>query len=539
MNAKQILLRVFSGILALVCVLCLVLSGIGTKQALDCKSYWEEEGEKAKEGFDALEDGINQLRDNEDAYLSGVAAYEEGLEEYEQGEEKLAAGADKLHSGQAQYDSGAQKLADAHKQYDENVEKLNAAKAELEAGKAQLEAGKAELAAGEAELAAHQQEYEEGKAKLQTVTPIYEAAMAGVAKINDLKAERDRYAGMGPLFEKKVSELDLEIAMAEAALNMQLEGYSVNGIIQEYEDGQAKIAEYEAGQRKVEEGRKQIAEGEQKIADSEKQIAEAEQKLAEAKAILDQKDQELANAGSQLDAGRAQLAAGEEKLAAGAQQLADGLKQLGQYEGGQDQVVEGLETVLATDTYYNAARKPLLPAIRDRLDPNFSYWKLDEMGQPLVVNGHKNLSLTESLKVVRAGREFLQDTTKLVTGEITGRLLVIIVSALAIVTCLVASILGLFGRRIGALIPAALGLTLSLGAVIAAVISGTEDPMSVIAGTGTVGIVLGGVIALAVAALLVTVFAAIPGSGRLAPAAAASAAKKSAPAVKTEEESEF
>ena len=529
MNAKQILLRVFSGILALVCVLCLVLSGLGLKQTLDCKAYWEKQGEEAEEGFDKLEDGINQLRDNEDAYLSGVEAYEEGLEEYEKGEEELAAGADKLNNGQAQYDSGAARLADAHKQYDENMEKLNAAKAELEAGKAQLEAGKAELAAGEAELAAHQQEYEEGKAKLETVTPIYETAMAGVAKINDLKAERDRYASMGPLFEKKVTELDLEIAMAEAALNTQLQGYSVNGIIQEYEDGQAKIAEYEAGQRRVEEGRKQIEEGEKKIAESEKQIAEAEQKLAEAKATLDEKDQELANAKGQLDAGYADYEAGEEKLAAGAEQLADGLKQLGQYEGGQDQVVDGLETVLGTDTYYNRAHQALLPAIRERLDPNFSYWKLDENGQPLVVNGHKNLSLSESLKVVRAGRDFLADTTKIVTAEITGRLLVMIVSALAIITCLIASILGLCGRRIGALIPAILGLVCSVAAITMALISGTENPMSVIAGTGTVGVVLGGVIALAVAALLVTVFAAIPGSGRLAHAAAPARAYEPAP----------
>ena len=47
MNAKQILLRVFSGVLALVCFLCLVFQGIGMKQALDCKAYWEAEGAEA------------------------------------------------------------------------------------------------------------------------------------------------------------------------------------------------------------------------------------------------------------------------------------------------------------------------------------------------------------------------------------------------------------------------------------------------------------------------------------------------------------
>ena len=52
MNAKQILLRVFSGVLALVCVLCLVFQGIGLKQTLDCKAYWEAEGAEANENFD-------------------------------------------------------------------------------------------------------------------------------------------------------------------------------------------------------------------------------------------------------------------------------------------------------------------------------------------------------------------------------------------------------------------------------------------------------------------------------------------------------
>ena len=60
MNAKQILLRVFSGILALACVLSLVLTGYGFRQALDCKDYWEAEAKEANEGFDKLEDGINQ-----------------------------------------------------------------------------------------------------------------------------------------------------------------------------------------------------------------------------------------------------------------------------------------------------------------------------------------------------------------------------------------------------------------------------------------------------------------------------------------------
>ena len=523
MNAKQILLRVFSGVLALVCVLCLVFQGIGLKQALDCKAYWEAEGAEANENFDKLEDGINQLRENELAYREGVDAYEEGLEQYEQGEADLAAGAAQLSDGQAQYDDGAARLAAAHQQYDENMAKLEAAKAELEAGKAALEAGKAEVAAGEAELAAHQQEYEEGKAKLAEVTPIYQAAMAAVAKIDDLKAERERYAAMGILGEKKVQELDLEIAMAEAALNMQLGDYTVNGIIAEYEAGQQQIAAYEEGQRRVEEGKRQIAEGEKKIAESEAQIAEAEQKLAEAKAILDEKDQELANAGNQLANGYAEYEAGKDKLEDGAAQLNEGLAKLGEYEGGQDQVVEGLETVLGTDTYYNRAKQPLVTAIADRLEKNFNYWMLAEDGTPLLLNGQKFLDLGKALEVVEAGRSFLDDTTKVVTKEITGRLIVWIVGAIAVVTGIVSAILGLCGRRFGALIPAILATAFAIIAVVLALVFGTENPMSVISGTGTVGIILAGVIALVVAGAAEIVFAALPGSGRSKKAAPAKA----------------
>ena len=521
MNTKQILLRVFSGILALVCILCLVLDGIGVKQALDCKSYWEQVGADANESFNKLEDGINQLRDNEDAYLTGVDAYADGLEEYEQGEKDLAEGEEKLSEGQAQYDDGAARLAAAHKQYDENIAKLNASKAELEAGKARLEDAKAQLAAGEAELESHRQEYEEGKAKLAQVTPIYEAAMAAVNRINALKAERERAAAEGNTV--RVAQLDLEIRLAEQALNTQLGGYSINGIIAEYEAGQAKIAEFEEGERKVEEGRKQIAEGEEKIAASEAKIAEAEKKLAEAKATLDEKDQQLANAGEKLAAGYADYEEGKEKLAAGAEQLKEGLARLGEYEGGQDQVAEGLDMVLGTDTYYNAAKQPLLLSIRQRLDPDFTYWKLDENGEPLVVNEHKFLSLMESLKVVRAGREFLDNTSELVTSELLGRLGITALAAFAVILGLLGAILGLCGRRVGALVCAVLALLSSLGTVALSQVLGRENPLSAIAGTGNVGIVLIGVQALIVSSALVAVFAALPGSGRVKKAEAAPA----------------
>ena len=140
-----------------------------------------------------------------------------------------------------------------------------------------------------------------------------------------------------------------------------------------------------------------------------------------------------------------------------------------------------------------------------------------------MVNGQRFLSLAESLKVVRAGREFLADTTKLVTEEITGRAMISALAVLAVLIGLVTAILGLTGLRIGALVCAVLSMLSGIAALALSFFVGKEDPFSVIAGTGTVGIVLAGVAVLVFAALLVLIFAAIPGSGRNKKAAPAPA----------------
>ena len=500
MKVRMILLRVFSGILAFVCVLCLALNGIGLKQMLDCKTYWEKQGADATENFDKLEDGISQLRANEIAYQEGVDAYLDGLEEYEQGEAALQAGAAQLNNGQSQYDDGAAKLADAHQQYDDNVAKLNQAKAELEAGKAQLEQGKA------------------GKAKLAEVAPIYAAAKAAKDEFDSVKAQYDDAVARGDLIMQ--AALKDKVTWAEIALNASLQGYSLAGIIQEYEAGQAKVAEYEAGQAKVQEGKQKIAEGEAKIAASEKQIADAEAKLNAAKNTLDQKDQELAAAGGQLANGYAQYEAGKKELEAGAAQLADGLAKLGEYEGGQDQVAAGLDMVLATDTYYNRAKEALVKKIADRLGQNFTYWTLDANGEPVYLNDQRFLDLDKAMQVVDAGRDFLTDTTGVVTKEVTGRLIVWAIAAAAVLSGILAAILGLCGKRLGALIGAIVSVFAAMNSIVLALFFGTENPMSVISGTGTVGIVLAGVIALFVAGVTEIVFSSIALAGKNPPKAA-------------------
>ena len=496
---KKIGLRIFSLLLASACVFCLIFTIQDVKNILACKAYWEEQGTEASESFVLLENGILQLKDNEQAYEEGVEAYQEGLEEYEEGEKALQAGGAKLAEGQAQYDDGAERLAEGHRQYEEGLAQLEAAKAQLEQGKKDLEEGKARVAAGEAELAANQQAYEEGKAKLAEVEPIYQAAKAADTQYQQTKARYDQAVAEGDLLTQL--SLEKQLSYEEMLVNTSLGGYTMEGIIAEYEDGQAQIAKYEAGQAQVEEGKRQIAEGEKKIADGEAQIAEGQRKLDEAKLLLDENDQKLADAGDQLSAGYAQYAEGEAALAEGAEQLADGLARLGEYEGGQKQVAEGLDIVLGTDTYYNKAGEALVTKIADRLDPDFTYWALDEDGNYVMIDNERHLDLAKSMDVVRMGRAFLADTTEVVTAEIIGRIEILAVALIAVLAGLVAACLGLFGLRLGALIPAIISMIAGAAGIALAIVNGLEEPMSALSKTGSASTVVIGTAVLGVMAL--------------------------------------
>lgn len=501
---KNILIRIFSGALALICLICLVIGAVNIKDILDCKDVWEKTRKEALESFEMLEDGIAQLKENEEAYTEGVSAYEEGLESYEAGQNKLAAGGAALSSGQAAYDANAAKLAEAHKQYEEGQRKLEQGKAELAQGKAELEQGKAEVEAGKAQLEANRGAYEEGKAQLERVAPIYYAAKPYYDSCMALKAEYDQAVADGDTV--KAAILQERVKEQQLLLNASLGGYSINTIITEYEAGQAKIAEYEAGQAKVAAGEKAIAEGEKKIAEAEQTIAAGEAKLAASKAVLDENDRKLAEAKSKLDKGYANYASGKAQLENGAADLAEGLKQLEVYEGGQQQVAQGLDLVIATDTYYNKKGDALVESIADRLGQNFSYWKTDENGYPLILNDEQVLDLDKALLVCKAGRDFVDDTTEEVTGELTARVIHTAALLLASLVGLAAGIVGLFALALGAAITSSVCTFLAIaGLTVGFILGGFECPLSRIAGSSVPGIICGMLITLTCAAVAHTV----------------------------------
>ena len=491
---KKVLLRIFSAILALVCLFGAWACGVSVKDELDCKEIWKEIREEALANFDLMDAGIAELAANSDVYADGVGTYRAGLGTYNAGRAELAAGKAKLETGQAAYDANSAKLSEAHKAYDEGV-------AAIAAGKIELEQGKKELEEGKATLAANKEAYEEGKAQLAKVQPIYAI----------VKPLHNQYVNLQQQYEKAVAEGDndraavlaIEVAAAKRIFEAELAntGYSMDSLVAEYEAGQAKIAEYEAGQKKV-------AEGEKKIAEAEATIAAGEKKLAESKIALDENDLKLAEAKKALDAGYADYAAGQSRLAAGAAQLAAGAAQLAVFEGGQQQIAETLDLVIGTETYRNAEGKAQVKSIASRLGKNFTYWLLDENGEIVVLNDEPVVDLEKAALVVQAGRDFVDDTTEVVTAEIITRVILTVVAALACLAGVAAAILGLCAVAGASATLGVIAFALSLGGIIAInLFGGNEYPMSRIVGSEVTGLVLLTMAAVAVAAVINTVMA--------------------------------
>ena len=107
---------------------------------------------------------------------------------------------------------------------------------------------------------------------------------------------------------------------------------------------------------------------------------------------------------AKLAAGRAQLAEGLQTLMDGRQQLADGKEKLAEYEDGEQQVRDGLATLMGT--------KPDggLASILERRN-----------GDDDFDNGDKHLDLDEGLDAVDVGRGYQSDSGELITKELTNR----------------------------------------------------------------------------------------------------------------------
>ncbi len=151
-------------------------------------------------------------------------------------------------------------------------------------------------------------------------------------------------------------------------------------------------------------GLKTLAAGKKKVAAGQKELTAGEKKLAAGKKAYAKGLADYAAAPGKLAAGRAALAEGLQKLMDGRADLAAGKDKLAEYEDGEQQVRDGLATLMGTEA--NGG----LTSIADR-----------RSGDDDFDNGDKHLELDEGLDAVDVGRGYQADSGELITKEITGR----------------------------------------------------------------------------------------------------------------------
>ena len=201
--------------------------------------------------------------------------------------------------------------------------------------------------------------------------------------------------------------------------------------INDYEEGQKNVAAYEEGQKNVaayEAGKAAVKQYEDGMA----QIAEYEAGLAKI-AEYEAGERELAAGAAKLADGRKQLAEGKQKLEDGRKELADGKEKLAEYEDGEQQVRDGLATLVSTQPDGG------LTSILERLDGDKNF------DNP---NGH--LLLDKGLGAVDVGRGYQADSGELITEEITKRAIGTAAGFAAAALALLAGILSLLKKNKGA-----------------------------------------------------------------------------------------
>ena len=322
----------------------LVTDEVGSQMLAEGEAEYQaglEEYNAGKELFDEksalLEDakaqynaGAAQLNAGQAQYDEGLAQYNAAKAEYDAGKQALAEGQAAYDAGKAQYDAGAKKLAEGQAAYDAGLAQYNEGKAAYAAGQQALAEGQAAYDAGLAQYNEGKAQYDAAKAQLDSVSGLYNAVLPLYNEYLDAQARYDDAVARGDM----VSALALTgvVAAAKLAFETQLGGYSIGGLMQEYQSAQAQLdaaaAQLAAAEQQLAAGKAELDAGYAQAAAAEQQLAEAEKQLAAGKAELDAGKAELAAAEKELAAGKAELDAGKAKLAAAEPQLSDAKNQL-------------------------------------------------------------------------------------------------------------------------------------------------------------------------------------------------------------------
>lgn len=267
---------------------------------------------------------------------------------------------------------------------------------------------------------------------------------AGGARLNANDLARAPYEEFNTTMTKHVAIVD-GLINADGGVQDQYDAG-----LAEYNAGKAKIAEYEAGLDAYNKGLDEYYAGRQQLTNGKVQLDEGKAKLEDAEKTIKE---------------------GEKTLSDAEKQLADGKAKLEEFEDGQAQVVDGIETVLASETYAG------LVSIADRLGADFKY--LDKDGI---------IDTDQGLAAVAAAREFSGENGAVVTKELTTRAVGAVLAIIASVVALVAGAIGLIGSSKLAGILAVVGAAAAVIAAIVTAVAGTE--MSAVAGSTVAAIVI-------------------------------------------------
>lgn len=141
-------------------------------------------------------------------------------------------------------------------------------------GQKKLEHGRADYAAGRQRLEEAKAQYAEGEAKLEKIKPIYNIVQPAYRSYLDMKAQYDAAVANGEYAKAALLWGGVEAQKLVYKNQIAGTGYSIESIVQQYEDGQRQLSE----------GAAQIAEAEQQLADAAQQLEDGQKQLDEAAA---------------------------------------------------------------------------------------------------------------------------------------------------------------------------------------------------------------------------------------------------------------
>ena len=393
---RKTFLAICSVLLVIASLFSFYAAGMGVKDCLDIKAYKEADAEEASV-VDQLEEAIGMLKENEQAYLEGVKQYEEGVKQLEEGEKQYEEGKVTLANAKVTYQNGLVQYADGQKQYAD---------------------GLAQYKAGQELLSQNTEAYLEGKDQLSKIEPL-------MPLIDTYVGFRDLGLKNMPGFSSAQEWFAAQVKPMAADLGLELpdDVNDVPAYIQTMvSEGKAQLKEYEDGEA-------ELKAAELQLKDAEQQLNDAAYQLTDGKRQIDEGEVQLVDAAKQLEDGKKQLAEGKETMKV--------------FEDGLDQVDEYTMTCYKNEPINRHNGDLAVGGPEQRLGDGYTWDKLDKDGNVVYINEHKYLDLDKCLEVCASFKDSVDDHVADVTRELTSRLVLYIMLALAGVCGLIGGICGL------------------------------------------------------------------------------------------------